>query len=117
MNMKTLFAAILFLISGIANAGAIQARSGDVSVTLFDTPCVSEKAMLEIPKVNALLVEIQIPPVSKAELQAAKVFWQGKNYDACWALRQGNVIVMDDAGLPSSVGAVPVQMFREVPEI
>ena len=117
MNMKTLLAALLFLVSGIANAAALQAQAGGDRVTLFTTVCTSTKAMTQLTSLNEKLEENQMPPATKDMLLEAKVFWHGKHYDACWLLVRSTVVIMDDAGLPTSLWALPVQAFREVPEI
>ena len=59
-------------------------------VRLFDEPCPQTTGWLKLKK--------------------AKVHWQGRDYEACWAIVKTFVLIFDESG---DVAAVPVQAFTK----
>lgn len=97
-----------------ASFAAWQARDSDgTTVTLVASPCVSEGALSQLPRLNESLAASGLPPVPAEALRAASVLFKGREYQACWVLIQGTVAVLDDGGQDNSLFAVPATQFRE----
>jgi len=88
---------IFALLSAPVFAAQMQAivPSGAM-VTLFDTPCK-----------NAMVLE-QIKPDYHTMFQAGRVTWSGGERQLCWTIHNGDVIVVDDAGVQAEL---PILLF------
>lgn len=89
MKLLWVFAALVLLIPGQANAETYSVTEGGDKLTLTMTPC--EHPWLKDWKV-------------------AKWVYQGKVYDACWKLMGDMVMTIDSAG---ELGQVPKFVFKK----
>lgn len=81
------FVLMLFAVS--SNAAMVAKDREGNSVTLQETACVSDMWL--------------------KEWKAATMFYQGKQYAACWRLQGNTVVVIDSAG---DVTPLPMTAFR-----
>ena len=104
--MKKLFAFLFLSLFSISlQAAALQATSpsGDIVVTIVDTPCST-------PAIAKTLKEI-----ADQSFDAVVVF-KGKQLKACWIplIEDGKVGILDETG---DAGAIPMSNFKEVPAL
>lgn len=115
--LKVLVAVLLSVFVATGHA-AVQAKDNmGTTVTLMDTPCVSQNALEALPELNGILATIGHPGLKAADLTAASVLFKGKIFAACWALVNTSVVIIDDGRQPDSIFVVPASDFREVPGI
>ena len=114
--MKQFIFAVLLFLSYLGNAMAvIQARDGaGNTVTLHGDPCTTPAVIAQIPRLNAILADIGMPPKSAADFISASLLFEGKVLKACATDLGPMVIVIDEAGLESSIFPVPARDFKNV---
>jgi len=87
--IPTLLAAVLAVVASQVYAGdkVLSDQTGN-SIRLKDAPCTSTAGTLAT-----------IPVGVRPNMKAATLHWQGKDYAACWMLRdERTVFVFDESG-------------------
>ena len=100
-----LFASVMCV--GNAYGATAVARSGNDSVTISDTPCVSEKAISALPRAIA----ITRLPLKPSHLGQATVLVDGRVIPACWVLIGDNVLILDADNDETSIYPIPAAAF------
>ena len=100
--MKQLLAALfLFLLVGVASAATVEYKDDNVTVQLYDTPCVSEKIVALVGKIDGA--------------QAAQISFKGQVLEACWVLDGDYIDIIDEEG--QTAENVSPSIFQVVKEI
>lgn len=117
MKRALAFIALVFsLISPLqASATVYEARDGFGSVAvLFDTPCSSDAARSQLPRLNELLAPSGLPEVLAEHLLAGSLTFEGKQYATCWVALGPIVAILDDGMGDDSVFPIPLEEFRKI---
>lgn len=89
--MELRIAVLLALLVGVyveVRAAEVMKDDKGNAITLHQGPCLSAEGVLE-----------KLPQHMRVQMKAARVRWQGKDYDACWLLLdQHTVYILDSAG-------------------
>lgn len=119
--MKKLLAGLILSIACITPAMAqymeMAKDSVGTVVMKFDTPCVNKRVIARINHENEVAASVGGVMVPLEDFKAGSVTEKGRGYQACWIQAGDIVIVVDEAGLPNSIFAVPQQDFTQVHEI
>ena len=96
---------LLVLLCSVGSSSAADALiykdgSGN-SLTLVGGPCEAEK-------VKQALVRAGFPGLER-NLRTATMVFRGRTYEACWALIEGSILVMDEQ---AETVTVPLSVFR-----
>lgn len=91
MNLKAgVLAVVMMLFAVQANAAMVAKDAAGNSVTLQETACVSDPWL--------------------KDWKAAVMFFDGKQYAACWRIQGQTVVIIDSAG---DVTPIPMTAFRQ----
>lgn len=94
---------IALVLGGCASVAAASVRvmrdDAGNHVRLTDAPCVSVRGVFE-----------GMPKAARDSAKAASVYWQGKNYEACWTeYDDEHEYVIDETG---DAGVIPKRRFK-----
>ena len=106
--MKQIFLILSFLfVAATASAATVEYKDDNVTIQLYDTPCVSEK-MVAMARTEEDKATIKL-------YNAAKVSFKGQVLEACWVFDQDHIDIVDEAG--QSAENVSPSIFKMVQEI
>lgn len=93
---------LLGLILGIASLSAVATESlvfktGKNVITILLAPCDTKAGVFA-----------DMPDTIRSEFQAAKILWDGKEFQACWTGKPGFVFIIDETG---DQGDIPMSAF------
>lgn len=96
-----LLALLLAVSTAVSGAGEyLVFRMGTDEVKIFIEPCDTKAGVFEA-----------MPEDMRKEYQRANVFFEGKNYEACWKpVAEGLVFLVDEEG---DQGTIPQTQFKK----
>ena len=104
---KLLAVLSVFLLFGSAFAETVEYKDSNVTIQLYDTPCISEK-MTSLAKTQEDKETIKL-------YNAGKVSFKGKVLEACWVLDGDHIDIVDEEG--QTAENVSPSIFQVVKEI
>lgn len=102
--MKQLLVLLSFLLVGVASAATVEYKDDNVTIQLYDTPCVS-------PKMIAL-AQTEQDKESIKQYNAGKVVFKGKQLEACWVLDVDHIDIVNEEG--QTAENISPLIFKEV---
>lgn len=102
--IKKLLVLLSFLYVGSVLAATVEYKDENVTIQLYDGPCVSEKMVA--------LAHTEQDKETIKSYQAAKVVYKGKVLEACWVFDVNHIDIVDEEGTAAT--DVSPEIFKVV---